>query len=104
MKKEAQYDVVWPSGRSGVESIDLSPRAFDLNGKTVCELWDSVFRGEEIFPIIREKLREHFTDITIVEYHKFGNFHGPQRDEVLENLPALLQKYKCDAVICGIGA
>lgn len=53
---EPVYEVVWPLGKSVYEALPLASRDADLNGKTVCELWEWLFRGEEIFPILRELL------------------------------------------------
>jgi len=37
---------------------DLNPGLGDLDGKTIGAVWDRVFRGEEIFPALREALRK----------------------------------------------
>ena len=48
---ESTYEVVWPLGKSVYEIASLADHNSDLSGKTICELWDGVFRGAEIFPI-----------------------------------------------------
>jgi hypothetical protein len=57
---EPRYEVVWPLGKSHWDKRALSPGIGDLNGKTIGEVWDRVFRGEEIFPAIREALKKRF--------------------------------------------
>ncbi|MBI2910107.1 MAG: hypothetical protein HYX92_20895 [Chloroflexi bacterium] len=43
------FEVVWPLGKSTVEPLHLAGRSEHLQGKTVCQLWDWLFRGDDIF-------------------------------------------------------
>ena len=70
----------------------------------VGELWDYLFRGEEIFPILREELAKRFPGIKFVTYDVFGNVHGPQQRELVADVPKLLKQHGCNAVISAIGA
>ncbi|MBI2909312.1 MAG: hypothetical protein HYX92_16835 [Chloroflexi bacterium] len=99
---EPSYAVVWPLGKSAYETVPLAARASDLKGKTVCEVWDFLFRGEEIFSLLRESLS--FPGIRFVDYTVFGNTHGTKEREVIAHLPELLRQHGCDAVISGVGA
>jgi hypothetical protein len=101
--KEVGYEVVWPLGKLAYRMMELKPRISDLNGKTICELSDYGFRGEEIFPIIRQSLRKIYPDIKFVEYNKFPNTHASDEAQVIKNLPELLRGNGCDAVISGVG-
>ncbi|MBI2906634.1 MAG: hypothetical protein HYX92_03140 [Chloroflexi bacterium] len=101
---EPVYEVVWPLGRLVYETLPLAHRCPDLAGKTVCELWDWLFRGGEIFPAIREVLSSRYPDIKFVEHTVFGDTRGAREREVVAALPDLLHKHGCDAVISGIGA
>jgi hypothetical protein len=101
---EPRYEVVWPLGKSHWDKRALNPGIGDLNGKTVGEVWDRVFRGEEIFPAIREALRKRFPRVRFVEYDTFGDSHGVSQKQVLADMPALLRKHEVDAVISGVGA
>lgn len=103
-KKEPGYDVVWPLGKLVSEAVRFAPRVSDLSGQTICELWDWAFRGEEIFPIIRESLLKRYPGVNFIDYTVFGNIHGPQEAEVIAALPNLLRKHACDAVIVGVGS
>ena len=98
------YEVVWPLGKSHWDKRDLNPGLGDLNGKTIGEVWDRVFRGEEIFPAIREALRKRYPQVRFVEYDTLGDTHGVNQKQVLADMPALLRKYEVDAVISGVGA
>ena len=101
---EPLYEVVWPLGRPAIEARATNERLADMNGITVAELWDYLFRGEDIFPILREELRKRFPGISFVPYDVFGNVHGPKQTELIADVPRLLKEHGCDAVISAIGA
>ncbi len=101
---EPVYEVVWPLGRSAYETLPLASRSEDLSGKTVCELWEWLFRGDEIFPIVRESLSSRYPGIKFVDYTVFGDTHGSKEKAVIASLPELLRRHGCDAVISGVGA
>ncbi|MBI2907641.1 MAG: hypothetical protein HYX92_08310 [Chloroflexi bacterium] len=98
------FEVVWPLGKSAYEPMHLAHRGQDLEGSTICELWEWMFRGDEIFPMLRELLSKRYSGIKFVDYNVFGDTHGPKEREVIAALPELLRKHKCDAVISGVGA
>ncbi len=101
---EAVYDVVWPLGRPACDTRAPNARVPDLSNKVVGELWDYLFRGEEMFPILRVGLTARFPGIRFVTYDAFGNVHGPQQRELVARVPELLGEHKVDAVISAIGA
>ena len=99
-----RIDVLWPLARRGVKDTNAAARIPDLNGKTVAELWDVIFRGETIYPLVREYIKQRFPDVKFVGYEHFGNFHGAREHEVSASIPDKLRAHKADAVIVGIGA
>lgn len=101
---EAQFDVLWPLGRKAVRAQKAAPRLPDLSGKTVGELWDNIFRGDVVFPMIRERLRARYPGIQFVEHPVFGNFHGARSREIMVELADKIRNNGCDAIISGIGA
>ena len=101
---EPKYDVLSPLSRKAVKTTHAAPRVPDLNGKTVCELWDVIFRGETIYPQVREYIRARFPGVKFVDYTEFGNFHGVREHEVSASIPEKLRMHKADAAIVGIGA
>ena len=103
-EQQPAYPVVWPLGKSHWDKRDLNPGLGDLNGKTIAEVWDRVFRGEEIFPAIRAALKKKYPQVRFVEYDTFGDPQGVNQKQVLADLPALLRKHSVDAVISGVGA
>jgi hypothetical protein len=101
---EQPLDVVWPLSRRATKDSAGAPRIPDLNGKTVCELWDVIFRGETIYPLVREYIKARFPRVKFVEYSELGNFYGPHGDRITGELPDKLRAFGCDAAIVGIGA
>ena len=101
---EATYEVVWPLGKPAYRTRSPSARVPDLSNKVLAETWDYLFRGEEIFPILREQLAARFPGVKFVTYDVFGNLHGPRQRALIARVPELLRQHKVDAVISAIGA
>src|SRR5258708_29579453 len=101
---EPRYEVLWPLSRRAVKETAAAPRLPDLNDKTVCELWDVIFRGETIYPLVREYIKARFPRVKFVGYSEFGNFHGAREHEVSATIPDKLKPFKPDAPIAAIAA
>jgi len=97
------YEVVWPRARRTIKIMALSKRLDTLAGKTVGELWDYVFRGNEVFSVLERELTERYPGIKFVSYDRFGCTHGKDEAKVVADLPSNLKTYGCDAVISGVG-
>lgn len=96
------YEVVWPRSRQAIDPQALAERPTTLDGATVAFIWDYLFRGDEIFPIIAEELQSRFNDVTIVDYSEFGSTHGDREHEVLEALPRMLKERGVNVVVSGM--
>ena len=94
--------VLWPRGRRTVTARPVAPRLETLQGKTVGQLWDDLFRGDEIFPILEEELGRRFPGVRFVRYDTFGSTHGRHEGKVLAELPEMLRRHQVDAVISGM--
>jgi hypothetical protein len=101
---EPRYDVLWPLSTKAVDVTHAAARMPDLNGKTIAELWDVAFRGEVIYPQIRDYIRRLYPGAKFVDYSHFENFYSTREKSILAALPGELRKHQCDAVIVGIGA
>ncbi len=101
--KNLGYEAVWPCGKRVTETARFAQRLDTLAGKTIGELWDWLFRGDEIFPMIEKELAKRYPGIKFVSYKVFGSTHGGKEAEVLASLPDKLKQYGCDAVISGVG-
>jgi ABC-type amino acid transport substrate-binding protein len=101
---ECQFEVVWPLGRKAYADSDTVARVADLSGKTVAAVWDYLFRGDEMFDIVAQKLAARYPGIKFVPYETFGNVHGSRHRELVGALAEKLHLHEVDAVITSVGA
>ncbi|MCL2670010.1 MAG: hypothetical protein FWE89_04930 [Syntrophaceae bacterium] len=97
------YEVLWPQGRRVKTEVRLAKRLDTLEGKVVCELWDWIFKGDQMFAVWEQELAKRYSGIRFVSWKEFGEIHGSNEKEVLASLPEKLKEHGCDAVICGVG-
>ncbi len=95
--------VYWPRGAKTNKAKPLAPRVTSLEGKTVAFLWDYLFRGDEIFPIVQRELSARFPGMRFIGYAEFGSTHGEDEREILASLPERLKTLGVDAVVSGMG-
>ena len=106
---EPTYEVVWPRSARGVQSRRVAHRlegeggCHPLEGKRIAFLWDYLFRGDELFPVLERELIERFAGLEVVGYDEFGNTHGSDEAEIITGLPAALANRHIDAVVSGMG-
>lgn len=100
---EATFDVVWPRSPRGVQQRRRADRLDTLTGKRVAFLWDYLFRGDELFPVLAEQLAGRFEGIEIVDFTEFGNLHGADEKVRVGRLPDDLRNRGVDAVVSGMG-
>jgi hypothetical protein len=100
--------VVSPEGEEAAARVRRARRLDALAGKTVCEFWNGVFKGDITFPLIRRRLQERHPGLTIVPYTEFPHSAGsddPARQrEHAERLAQLARERGAHAVISGNGA
>ena len=104
LRAEPRYDVVWPKSPRGVQARPLAPRRGDLAGKRIGFLWDFMFRGDELFPVIASELQARYAGVEVVGYDAFGNVHGPEEHQVVGAIPSVIAARGVDAVVSGVGA
>jgi hypothetical protein len=98
-QSDPQYEVVWPSGERKLKVRPLAKRLDDLNGKTIAQLWDYLFAGDEVFLALEEKLREDYPDVKWVSWREFGSTHAVNEKELLASLPQRFKELGVDAAI-----
>ena len=97
------YSVVWPRGEKTQEIAPLAGRLDSLEGKTVGFLWDYLFRGDEVFPLLEEGLKQRYPKINFVNYDEFGSTHGGDEHAVITGLADKIKSTGTDAIISGMG-
>ena len=97
------YSVVWPRGEKKQKITPLADRLDSLEGKTIAFVWDYLFRGDEIFPILEEGLKQRYPMIKFVNYDAFGSTHGGDEHEVIASLADKIKATRAEAVISGMG-
>lgn len=100
---DGHYEVFWPRTQRQAKLKPLAPRLDTLNGKTVAQLWDYLFRGDTVFQLIEEALTARFPSVRFVHWSEFGNTHGSNEREVLAQLPRRFKELGVDAAISGMG-
>jgi hypothetical protein len=103
MSAEPVDEVVWPRSPRGVQRRRKADRLRTLHGARVAFLWDYVFRGDELFPVLEDELVRRFPGIEIVGYETFGNLHGADEKERVRELGGELHRRQIDAVVSGMG-
>ena len=103
VSSDGYYEVLWPRATRQLKRKALAPRLETLQGKKVAQLWDFIFRGDEVFDGLEEGLAQRYPGIEFVSWREFGNTHGGSEREVVAALPARLKALGVDAVISGMG-
>ena len=96
---EGIYEVVWPCGERRLKVRPLAKRLDTLSGKTVAQLWDYLFAGDEVFTALEEKLAETYPDVKWVSWSEFGSTHSANEKELLASLPQRFRELGVDAAI-----
>lgn len=102
-RPEPNYQVVWPRSPRGVQRRRRADRLDTLEGKRIAFLWDHLFRGDELFPVLAEQLCSRFEGVEIVGHEEFGNLHGSDERARVGRLPDDLRTRGVDAVVSGMG-
>jgi hypothetical protein len=102
MEQGPRYDVVWPRGQRQTGITPLAPRLADLNSKKIAQLWDYVFRGDEVFELLEEGLRARFPTVEFVSWREFGSTHDQDERAHLAAFAARFRALGVDAVISGM--
>jgi len=103
VSNDGYYEALWPRSPRQSKVKPLAPRLSTLEGKTVAQLWDYVFRGDEVFQFLEEGLKARFPGVRFVSWREFGSTHGSDEREVVAALPRRLRELGADAVISGMG-
>ncbi len=100
---EPTFDDVWPKSARAVQARRAATRPVTLDGLRFAFLWDHVFRGDEVCPILERELRRRHPSIEVLGHEVFGNTHGSDEKRMLDRLPDALRDRGVDAVVSGMG-
>ena len=99
---DGYYEAYWPRSPRQQRTRALAPRLASLEGKTVAQIWDYLFKGDEVFALLEEGLKKSFPGIKFVSWREFGSTHGGEEKEALAALPKRFKELGVDAVISGM--
>lgn len=97
--KETTYDVFWPCGERKQPIQPLAKRLDTLDGKTIAQLWDYLFAGDEVFSALEEELRKTYPTTKWISWREFGSTHAVNEKELLASLPQRFKELGVDAAI-----
>ncbi len=99
--------VISPAGSESVQASKSAKRHATLDGLTIGEVWNQDFKGDIMFPIYRELMRERFPGVKIVPFTDFpvASLKGTPKyqREVLDQIIAKAKAAGVDALITGNG-
>ncbi len=95
--------VVWPRSKRSTAPVELARRSPTLAGRRIGFVWDYVFRGDEVFPLLAQEIRRRYPGTTFVGYETFGPTFGGDEHRTIAELPDALRRHGVDAVISAVG-
>ena len=96
---EPSFEVVHPVSRRPVVARTSNADLPGLTGKKIALVWDYLFRGDDVFRLVRERFER--SGVEFVDHEVFGDVHG--HDELLGQLPSRLREMAADAAIVATG-
>lgn len=100
---DGRYAVYWPRTPRQAKVQTLAKRLPTLEGRTIAQLWDFLFRGDRVFDYVEEALKARFPGVRFVSWKEFGNTHGSDEHAVLASLPEKFKALGVDAAISAMG-
>ena len=102
-ENDGHYSVYWPRSPRQIGLKPLAPRLDTLEGKTVAQLWDFLFLGDEVFALLEEGLKARYPGVRFASWREFGSTHGADERGAIAALPQRLKELGVDAVVSGMG-
>jgi hypothetical protein len=87
-----------PTGAIEVTQL-FAPRLPDLNGKTICEMWNGMWQSDRTFSLIRQLLQKQFPTVKIIPYTDLPR--ASSSGDLDPTMIAALKAKGCQAVIVG---
>ena len=102
MTTEPQYAVYWPRSPRQTGIKPLAGRLETLNGRTIAQVWDYLFKGDVVFEHLETAIKAQFPTVKFVSWREFGSSHGGDEKENLAEFARKFKELKVDAVISGM--
>jgi hypothetical protein len=99
---EPSFDVVHPVSRRPVVARTSNADLPGLTGKKIALVWDYLFRGDDVFRLVKERFHAGRSRVEFVDHEVFGDIHS--HDELLDQLPRRLEEMGVDGTIVATGA
>ena len=99
---EPSFDVVHPVSCRPVVARTSNADLPGLAGKKIALVWDYLFRGDDVFRLVKEHFQAEGARVEFVDHEVFGDIHG--HDELLDQLPSRLEEMGVDGTIVATGA
>ena len=101
--QDGYYEAQWPCSPRQSKLKPLAKRLDTLDGKTIAQVWDEVFRGDEVFEFLEEGIKARYPTVKCVSWKNFGSTHGANERAIVAALPQKFKEMGVDAVISGMG-
>ena len=99
--------VISPEGLQQRASGSVSRHLDTLDGKTIGEVYNNHFKGEQMFRVYRRLFKEKYPGIKIIPYDKFPIVYvggDPlSQKQTAKDIAALAKEWEVDAIITGNG-
>lgn len=99
---EPSFDVVHPVSRRPHVARTSNADLPGLTGKKIALVWDYLFRGDDVFRLVKERFQAGRSGAEFVDHEVFGDVHG--HPELLDQLPSRLREMGVDGTIVATGA
>jgi hypothetical protein len=104
---EDEISIISPLGLNRTQTTGITPRLDSLDGKTIGEVYNHHFKGDQMFRLYRELLKQRFPGVRIVPYTELpASFVGGDtatHRRVAQEVAAKAREKGCDALITGNG-
>ena len=101
--KREVYEAYWPRSPRQTRIKPLAKRLDTLNGKTIAQLWDFLFLGDEVFELLEEGLKARYPEVRFISWREFGSTLSAESRQTVAGLPRRFKEMGVDAVISGMG-
>ena len=68
----------------------------------MAQIWDYLFKGDQVFELLEAGLKARYPGVKFVSWREFGSTHGGEEKAALAALPARFKELGVDAVISGM--